>query len=507
MSTAGRAKRRGNLTGLHAAFSCLVSSGLAQRSFDGVECPPWWFAPPRPDDALKYNGITHLKPACFNHSSNDTRPHSVYIIGDWGGILYGGATVPVPADHRAKKFKKNHRKFVDGADDTAQVKVAIAMKQHAVVDRVDYVLNVGDNFYWGGLDGKCNDAFRNFGPKSKNQWINAYENMYNGPLDNKQWLGVLGNHDFGGWNYLSAWDQNIGYTWGAEGSTWRWFQPALYYKTTAHYEDFTIDYFFVDTNIFDAFDPNQDAMHNICGQKNNPHNKGCTKTGPFNIWQCKWWFINMWRKQVGWLNINLAITTHRKLSDWQIIVTHFPPLWGMDQWKKLCDKFGVDIFIAGHVHSQQLWAQNEWPKNQLGNTAVVISGGGGGITSEDAPNKEGWDDQYGFVKMQVSKEEIILRHISHGAQLRRELRVYQRHPAPPTTTPVPTTHTETTTPEHEEHKKKAQKSSEDEGHDHSKKDDHHHEEHHEHHHKHEHEKVTKERRLEDGHNEGPEEFV
>lgn len=213
---------------------------------------------------------------------------------------------------------------------------------------------------------------------------------------------------------------------------------------------------------------------------------------------------------MGWLNINLAITTHRKLSDWQIIVTHFPPLWGMDQWKKLCDKFGVDIFIAGHVHSQQLWAQNEWPKNQLGNTAVVISGGGGGITSEDAPNKEGWDDQYGFVKMQVSKEEIILRHISHGAQLRRELRVYQRHPAPPTTTPVPTTHTETTTPEHEEHKKKAQKSSKDEGHDHSKKDDHHHEEHrehHEHHHKHKHEKVTKERRLADGQNEGPEEFV
>eukprot|EP00913_Durusdinium_trenchii_P014077 g13216.t1 len=81
----------------------------------------------------------------------------------------------------------------------------------------------------------------------------APESWYHGPLDNLQWLGVLGNHDWGGWHYLAAWDQVIAYTWGAPGSKWRWFQPALYYKTRAIYEQldsdeegFMIDYFFVD---------------------------------------------------------------------------------------------------------------------------------------------------------------------------------------------------------------------------------------------------------------------
>jgi len=470
-------------------LSCFVCLGLAQQNrFEGVACPPWWFAPPRPDNALVYNGIVDLKPACFNQSTNDTRVHSVYIIGDWGGILYGGSLVPFPADHRDKKFKSHHRKFIKGADDSAQTKVAISMKKHAEVDRVDYILNVGDNFYWGGLVGQCNADFTNFGEQSMNQWIRGYENMYNGALLNKQWLGVLGNHDFGGWNYLSAWDQNIGYTWGAEGSTWRWFQPALYYKTTAHYEDFTVDYFFVDTNIFDAFDPMADPMHNICGQKNNPHNKGCSKTGPFNIWQCKWWFINLWRKQVSWLDMQLAISTHSQNTDWQIIVTHFPPLWGMQKWQELCNKHGIDVYIAGHVHNQQIWAQNEWPKNQLGETAVVISGGGGGITSEDVPDAEGWDDQYGFVKMQMSKEEIILRHVSHGSQMRREVRVWKRHPAPPTTSPPPTTVTKTINTTDLDHEK-----NESDGE--HKKPHHDGNAHHGHDHKHPDDEVTKERRL------------
>eukprot|EP00435_Cladocopium_sp_Y103_P068827 s107_g32.t1 len=63
------------------------------------------------------------------------------------------------------------------------------------IDRVDYILNVGDNFYWGGISATCGnfDKFEG-GP----QWTYIYENMYHGPLDNLQWLSVLGNHDWGG---------------------------------------------------------------------------------------------------------------------------------------------------------------------------------------------------------------------------------------------------------------------------------------------------------------------
>lgn len=300
------------------------------------------------------------------------------------------------------------------------------MMDHAAVDRVDYILNVGDNFYWGGISATCGnfDKFEG-GP----QWTHIYENMYHGPLDTLQWLSVLGNHDWGGWHYLAAWDQTIGYTWGAPGSKWRWFQPALYYKTRAIYEQtdpdhhekgFMVDYFFVDTNMFDAFDPEKDPMHNICGTSHNHKYQGCNVTGPANPGECKWWFISIWKRQCSWLAEQLEASN--LASDWQIVVTHFPPLWGMDFWQPISKKYGIDMMITGHTHHQDFWPQ--WGRNPLGGTAVIVSGGGGGITSEGLPNEHGWDDEYGFMKLELHKEQIIVRMVSHGKQLRREERVY-----------------------------------------------------------------------------------
>jgi len=388
-----------------------------------------------------------MEPACFNQTSDDPRPHTVYIIGDWGGVMYSEWAEVMPADRRAKKFKKAHRVFIHGADDIAQQKVANQMKWHAAKDRVDYILNVGDNFYWGGIQASCSMEFGAEGV-GKQQWTKIYEWMYNGEtLKDKQWLGVLGNHDYGGWNFLSAWDQTIAYTWGGEGTSWRWFQPALYYKAGAIYEDFSIDYFFIDSNVFDALDPYQVPGHNICSSAHNPENKGCPKTGPYNIWQCKWWFIKIWKEQMTWIETELEKSVHT--TDWQIVVTHFPPNWGVDHWAYLCEKYGIDVYIAGHVHNQQLWSPwgpvpylDKFAHNPVGATAVVVSGGGGGITSEGVPSAEGWDNEYGFMKMQLAKDEIIIRHVSHGGQLREEIRVNKRLPQLTTTNP-PTTVTAT----------------------------------------------------------------
>lgn len=393
--------------------------------FKDLSCPPWWYPPKKPKNPLEYNGLSDMKPACFKLNGGDDRPHSVYVIGDWGGVLYGGSWV-APADHRSSQFKGHSRAFIKGADDFAQHKVADAMMDHAAVDRVDYILNVGDNFYWGGISATCGnfDKFEG-GP----QWTHIYENMYHGPLDTVQWLSVLGNHDWGGWHYLAAWDQTIGYTWGAPGSKWRWFQPALYYKTRAIYEQtdpdhhekgFMVDYFFVDTNMFDAFDPEKDPMHNICGTSHNHKYQGCNVTGPANPGECKWWFISIWKRQCSWLAEQLEASN--LASDWQIVVTHFPPLWGMDFWQPISKKYGIDMMITGHTHHQDFWPQ--WGRNPLGGTAVIVSGGGGGITSEGLPNEHGWDDEYGFMKLELHKEQIIVRMVSHGKQLRREERVY-----------------------------------------------------------------------------------
>merc|ERR1712194_270168 len=66
--------------------------------------------------------------------------------------------------------------------------------------------------------------------------------------------------------------------------------------------------------------------------------------------------------------------------------------------------------------------------NFLRPTAWIVSGGGGGITSEDIPSEDGDDDQYGFFDLTLSKKVIEIQGISHGGFLRTQTFLRQRHP-------------------------------------------------------------------------------
>jgi hypothetical protein len=345
------------------------------------------------------------------------------------------------APHLTHRWETNYN-FVWPPDEQAQTLVRDQMRKRAPDSRPDYFLNVGDNFYWAGVEDHCGakDITK---PYSKggttvykehkvNQFDHVYEKVYTGDgIDDKQWLGVLGNHDYGGWLFTHAWDQNIGYTWSsADYSTGRWMTPAMYYQSKVWYPDFAVDYYFLDTNIFDALDPKDPSPHNICSETHNDEEPvSCAPVGPSGVWKCQEWFGKLWKAQQKWLDKVVPEST----ADWRIVVTHFPPSWGAPDWKKLGPKHEIDLVVAGHRHIQDMHQPGDnrtmvWHNDPNGlyndfmdPTVWVVSGGGGGVTSEREPSMDGDDDQYGFMDMTLEKGKITIEGISHGGQLRRKL--------------------------------------------------------------------------------------
>lgn len=409
---------------------------------DGVLCNSQFVAPPMPVHGAQHNGVA-LPATCFN----GTGEHHVFVISDWGGILpnHNGNIKGLnkhsfnhitPGDHTP--FGAHIRDYVNGTDEYCQFRVAEQFNKHAATIKPDYILQGGDAFYWGGVETHCGVPIHVHA--ATGQWHKIYEEMYKGPgVDGKQWLGVLGNHDYGGWMYIAAWDQIIGYTWGGEGSTGRWMMPAQYWSAKVYYIDFSVDYYFMDTNFFDTTSETKLSLHNICnmdkvGQSATP---SCGTEGPKTAHDCPGWFKKLWLDQKQWLKKNLANST----ANWQIIVTHFPPTWGKAEWPEIAREHGVDLMITGHKHQQEIHTDEDtlaiidgWSglySDFMGTTAWIVSGGGGGVTSQGTPDKDGHDDQYGFMDLSLSRYEIKVKAISHGGQVRMVKTVHQRHPAIP----------------------------------------------------------------------------
>jgi len=262
-----------------------------------------------------------------------------------------------------------------------------------------------------------------------------FESVYSGPgLDGKQWLGVLGNHDYGGYHFTNGWDQEIGYTW--TGKTGRWMLPAQYWSVRVNYPDFSVDYYFLDSNTFNAWDPEYNGEHNICGYRGNPEGANCGPQGPHDVKSCKKWFADLWEEEKEWLDKKLS----KSDASWQVVVTHFPADAGIEYWQDVTFKHGVDLIISGHRHSQEIHAPED-ENNLLRPSAYIVSGGGGGITAEGPPSKDGHDDMYGFMDVSFSSTDIRIEAISHGGHVRRVAHVKQRgrrqFPPTPTATSMP----------------------------------------------------------------------
>mmetsp|Transcript_66942 Transcript_66942/g.156996 ORF Transcript_66942/g.156996 Transcript_66942/m.156996 type:complete len:274 (+) Transcript_66942:741-1562(+) len=116
-------------------------------------------------------------------------------------------------------------------------------------------------------------------------------------------------------------------------------------------------------------------------------------------------FDDLWKAQKDWLAKELQAST----AEWQIIVTHYPPNFEpcRSTWESYLVEYGVDFYVSGHTHLQHT-------NTTFGETAFVISGGGGGITSEILPSKTGEDDGYGFMDVVIQHDAMYITRYSHG---------------------------------------------------------------------------------------------
>jgi len=377
-----------------AALAAAAGRSAAQQE----QCPP---CSSEPDPApLQYanslNGIKWPK-MCVDNSAGD-RNH-FFTIGDWGGMLVPGRSPypPLTFNHTSGK-----RPYYLGVDSLAQVNVAAVLNRVAATQDPQYVINLGDSFYPAGYLSTC--GLKDMCSHAHTlQFGNVFENVYHGPgIDGKPWMGVLGNHDYGGWKYSAGWDQIIAYTWHSE----RWIMPAQYWSRRIQYCDFNVDYFFYDSNYCDAQDPSVKA-HNICDQSHNTVDCSAMH-GPKDVNDCVQWFAKMKSEQLQWLDKALAASD----ADWLIVVTHFNMEYVFQELLPLGKKYGVDLFITAHRHQQEIhYKDNVLP---MGNIPWIISGGGGGITSEGNPEYDGHVlTQYGFFDIEIQKDKLIIDLWSH----------------------------------------------------------------------------------------------
>merc|ERR1712054_592410 len=94
----------------------------------------------------------------------------------------------IPADNI--KDGKDRGRFRMARDRNPQQLTAAAMQRHAMKHRPRFILNGGDNFYFGGLDLTCGTVpFDQIHERTQVQFDHVFEKMYAGEgLDDVPWF-------------------------------------------------------------------------------------------------------------------------------------------------------------------------------------------------------------------------------------------------------------------------------------------------------------------------------
>jgi len=85
--------------------------------------------------------------------------------------------------------------------------------------------------------------------------------------------------------------------------------------------------------------------------------------------------------------------------------------------------------VTGHRHDQELWLGTDITRNFMGGLTCIITGGGGGISSEATPNPHDTMDwygegEYGFYDIAIDKYSLNIESINYDGKVLKSARVY-----------------------------------------------------------------------------------
>jgi tartrate-resistant acid phosphatase type 5 len=265
----------------------------------------------------------------------------------------------------------------NGADHQKQV--AEQMGKTAADSKAQFIISTGDNFYPSGVISEHDPLFKY-----------SFEDIYTAFSLQWDWYPVLGNHD-----YKSSPDAQVAYS----KISRRWKMPARYYsKTFAINGDKNQQVLiaFIDTNpLIPEFYNNAEYGPNVRGQ---------------DTTQQKRWLAKV-------------LSDPSPSIKWKIVVGHHPLYTGgsrtngydtkaiRSSLKSVLDKYGVDVYLAGHEHSLQ-------HIKPAGKTHHFISG----AASEKTPVKliEGGKmvaSEYGFMVFSITNNQLQVQTLNDDGEI------------------------------------------------------------------------------------------
>jgi len=280
-------------------------------------------------------------------------------------------------------------------NENAQQRVAdmLAQKAHDLSPPASAVINVGDNFYYGGIAAPGNrpNELVSMSPDVafNHTWANVYLKNKNDPNGRLRvpWLSILGNHDYGGAGCLSDWQAQLDYTSIDPFGVWK--MPFQYYKQRVHADGFFLDILMNEVNADDCCLKNE---HGICHQLLCNGGKGDAD-------KCMARTKAIKDANIEWLDGALRQSIVEG-ARWQLVVGHYIDMSNAEEITELMKKHGAQLYIGGHKHVQEFLETGCTACNGI---PQVVTGAGGGIGTQAG---------YGFFSLEVTMDIISVQLIS-----------------------------------------------------------------------------------------------